>query len=71
MNDLGLAFLNAVSLVTSFDSELSGIVLLSLRVSLSATLLAFVIGAPGVLWVHLVALDVKACRLLVADPDPF
>ena len=46
MNELGRAFLVALDLVANFDSELASIVLLSLRVSLSATLLAFVIGAP-------------------------
>ena len=46
MNELGRAFLVALNLVANLDGELIGIVLLSLRVSLSATLLAFVIGAP-------------------------
>ena len=46
MNELGRAFLVALDLVANLDGELIGIVLLSLRVSLSATLLAFVIGAP-------------------------
>jgi tungstate transport system permease protein len=46
MNELGRAFFVALDLVANFDSELASIVLLSLRVSLSATLLAFVIGAP-------------------------
>jgi tungstate transport system permease protein len=45
MNELGRAFFVALDLVANFDSELASIVLLSLRVSLSATLLAFVIGA--------------------------
>jgi tungstate transport system permease protein len=46
MNELGRAFFVALDLVANCDSELANIVLLSLRVSLSATLLAFVIGAP-------------------------
>jgi tungstate transport system permease protein len=46
MHDIGQAFLTAVALVRSFDPELTGIVTLSLRVSLSAAVIAMVIGAP-------------------------
>src|SRR5947209_6535221 len=46
MHDIGQAFLTAVALIVSFDPELIQIVALSLRVSLSATLIAMVIGAP-------------------------
>ena len=46
MHDIGQAFLTAVALVRSFDPELIGIVTLSLRVSLSAAVIAMVIGAP-------------------------
>jgi tungstate transport system permease protein len=46
MQDIGQAFLTAVALVRSFDPELIGIVTLSLRVSLSAAVIAMVIGAP-------------------------
>lgn len=42
METLGLAF----GLLTSFDDELAGIVGLSLRVSLSATLIAALVGVP-------------------------
>jgi tungstate transport system permease protein len=46
MEDIGQAFALAARLVASGDDELMGIVLLSLRVSLTATALAFVLGAP-------------------------
>jgi tungstate transport system permease protein len=46
MSDIGRAFLHAFKLIAGIDSELVGIVLLSLRVSLTATLIAFLIGAP-------------------------
>jgi tungstate transport system permease protein len=46
MADLAQAFLVALRLVATLDPELIGIVTLSLRVSLSATAIAFVIGAP-------------------------
>jgi tungstate transport system permease protein len=50
MSDLAQAFLVALRLIRSLDPELIGIVALSLRVSLSATAIAFLIGAPiGVL----------------------
>ena len=46
MNDIGRAFAHALDLIAGLDAELVAIVLLSLRVSLSATLIAFAIGAP-------------------------
>ena len=46
MHDIGQALLTAVALIRSFDPELTGIVTLSLRVSLSAAVIAMVIGAP-------------------------
>jgi tungstate transport system permease protein len=46
MHDIGQAFLTAVALIRNVDPELVGIVALSLRVSLSATVIAMVIGAP-------------------------
>jgi tungstate transport system permease protein len=50
MNDFRQSVAAALSLIGSFDSELIGIVWLSLRVSLSASLIALAIGAPiGVL----------------------
>src|SRR5216684_1003881 len=45
MHDIGQAFLTAVRLIRSFDPELIGIVTLSLRVSLSAAVIAMVVGA--------------------------
>jgi tungstate transport system permease protein len=46
MHDFAQAIVTAVALIAGFDSELIGIVGLSLRVSLSASLIAMVIGAP-------------------------
>jgi len=46
MHDIGQSLLTAVALVAGFDPELIAIVTLSLRVSLSATLIAMLIGAP-------------------------
>jgi tungstate transport system permease protein len=46
MSDFGRAFVHAFDLIAGLDPELVGIVMLSLRVSLTATLIAFVIGAP-------------------------
>ncbi|HMK78250.1 MAG TPA: ABC transporter permease [Xanthobacteraceae bacterium] len=47
MSDLGRAFFLALELVWKLDGELLAIVALSLRVSLTASALAFVIGAPA------------------------
>ena len=46
MNDFAAAFYSAFALIGGFDAELRDIVVLSLSVSLSASLCAFVIGAP-------------------------
>jgi tungstate transport system permease protein len=46
MNDFAAAFYKAFTLIGGFDAELRGIVLLSLGVSLSASVCAFLIGAP-------------------------
>jgi len=46
MSDIGRAFVLAFELIAGFDTELVGIVLLSLRVSITAALIAFAIGAP-------------------------
>jgi tungstate transport system permease protein len=46
MSDIGQAFVLAFELIAGFDAELVGIVLLSLRVSLTAALIAFIAGAP-------------------------
>lgn len=46
MNEFGTALLRAGQLLAAFEPELIGIVLLSLRVSLTAACLAFLIGAP-------------------------
>jgi tungstate transport system permease protein len=46
MDDFIQAVLNAIALVGNFDPELTRIVVLSLRVSLSASVIATMIGAP-------------------------
>jgi tungstate transport system permease protein len=46
MHDVLRALATAVALVGTFDSELLAIVALSLRVSLSATIIAMMVGAP-------------------------
>lgn len=46
MNDFTQSAATALSLIGSLDSEVAGIVSLSLRVSLSASLIALAIGAP-------------------------
>ena len=50
MNDLVRSVTAALSLIGRLDAELLGIVALSLRVSLSASLIALVIGAPFGAW---------------------
>jgi len=46
MNDLALAFSEALKLIGGLDPELRGIVVLSLKVSLTAVLIAAVLGLP-------------------------
>jgi tungstate transport system permease protein len=46
MNDFVTAFATAGALILDLDAELCGIVALSLAVSLSATVCAFLVGAP-------------------------
>ncbi len=46
MNDIGQALLKAATLIGTFDPELMGIVALSLRVSLSAAIIAMAVGTP-------------------------
>ena len=46
MNDISQALLKAATIIGTFDSELMGIVALSLRVSLSAAIIAMAIGTP-------------------------
>lgn len=46
MNDFAAAFHTALSLIASFDADLREIVVLSLEVSLTASICALVIGAP-------------------------
>ncbi len=46
MSDIGRSFALAFDLIAGLDPELLAIVLLSLQVSLTATLIAFVVGAP-------------------------
>ncbi len=50
MNDFARSITSAVGLIGSLDAELLSIVALSLRVSLSASLIALAIGAPIGAW---------------------
>ena len=50
MNDFTHSIAAALALIGSLDSELIGIVWLSLRVSLSASIIALMIGAPFGAW---------------------
>jgi len=54
MNDFARSVGAALGLIGSLDSELLGIVGLSLRVSLSASLFALVIGAPFGAWLAII-----------------
>jgi tungstate transport system permease protein len=47
VQDLGRAFVLAIELIASLDAELIAIAALSLQVSLTATMAAFFLGAPG------------------------
>jgi tungstate transport system permease protein len=46
MHDFAQAFITAIALIGSFDPEIARIVALSLRISLSASIIATMIGAP-------------------------
>jgi tungstate transport system permease protein len=46
MHDFARAFVTAITLLGSFDPEIMEVVALSLRVSLSASLVAMLVGAP-------------------------
>ena len=50
MNDFGRSIGVAISLIAKGDAELLGIVVLSLRVSLTASMIALLIGAPIGAW---------------------
>src|SRR5205807_7451375 len=47
VHDFGQALLAALRLIGSLDAQLASIVALPLRVSLSATIIAMIIGAPA------------------------
>jgi tungstate transport system permease protein len=50
MNDFARSVASALALIGSLDPELLGIVALSLRVSLSASIIALLVGAPFGAW---------------------
>jgi tungstate transport system permease protein len=54
MNDFARSVAAALSLIGSLDAEMVGIVALSLRVSLSASVIALLIGAPFGAWLAIV-----------------
>jgi len=50
MNDFGRSISAAISLISNLDPELLGIVALSVRVSLTASIIAMIVGAPFGAW---------------------
>jgi tungstate transport system permease protein len=54
MNDFGRSIIAALSLIGEANPELLGIVALSLRISLSASIIAMLIGAPIGAWLAIV-----------------
>jgi tungstate transport system permease protein len=67
MSDLGQALLIALRLIGTLDSELVGIVALSLRVSLSATVIAFLIGAPAGAFLAITRIRGRTATIVLAN----
>lgn len=67
MNNFAQALDTAVSLIGNFDSELRQIVVLSLGVSLTASLLAFAIGAPLGVTLAIYRIRGKAALVVIAN----
>ena len=67
MDDIGHAFLLAVRLIGGLDRELVGVVLLSLRISLSAALLAFLLGAPAGAWLAIARFPGRGAVLVLLN----
>lgn len=67
MNEFGQAFTLATSMVGRLDPNLLGIVLLSLRVSLTAALLAFAVGLPIGGWLAATRWPGRTALLVIAN----
>src|SRR5258707_13079167 len=67
MSDLGQALVIALRLIGTLDPELVGIVTLSLRVSLTATAIAFLIGAPAGAFLATTRLPGRTAAIVLAN----
>jgi tungstate transport system permease protein len=67
MNDFTHSVAAALALIGSLDAELLGIVWLSLRVSLSASLIALVIGAPLGAWLAISRFRGRQALIVLAN----
>jgi tungstate transport system permease protein len=67
MSDFIAAFGTAFTLVKSLDAELTGIIALSLGVSLSATMIAMAIGAPTGGWLAVTRFPGRQAVVIVAN----
>ena len=67
MNDFTQSIAAALALIGRFDSELVGIVCLSLRVSLSASLIALAIGGPIGVWLAISRFRGRQVLIILAN----
>jgi tungstate transport system permease protein len=67
MSDLSQALVIALRLIGTLDPELVGIVTLSLRVSLTATAIAFLIGAPAGAFLATTRLPGRTAAIVLAN----
>jgi tungstate transport system permease protein len=67
MNDFTHSIAAALALIGSLDSELIGIVWLSLRVSLSASVIALAIGAPIGVWLAISRFRGRQVLIILAN----
>jgi len=67
MNEFGHAFTLAANMVGRLDPSLLNIVLLSLRVSLTATVLAFAVGLPIGGWLAATRWPGRTVLLVIAN----
>jgi len=67
MNDFARSVTAALSLIGSLDPELLGIVGLSLRVSLSASIIALLIGAPFGAWLAIARFPARRAIIVITN----
>ena len=67
MNDFGRAAIQAVHLMHQADPELLGIVAVSLRISLSAAAISFLLGAPLGTWLAIARFPGRAAALVALE----